>query len=117
MIPISITDVTSLSTLARSAEAFPAGCQYGHAATSTPTAASIFDPHNANADVTPHGRPAKTSVAIFTTARPSAPATSGHGPRSHARRGGPSRPNAVRTLRAGRRSDDVPCRRLSITHE
>src|SRR4051812_34770942 len=84
MMPISITEVTSVRTLARNAAAFVAGCQYGHEDACTPTAATIFDPHNANADVTPHGRPESVSVAIFTAARPSAPAANGHGPRSHA---------------------------------
>ena len=83
MMPKFITDVTSSSTLLSSA-AFCAGAvQYGQVCTGTPRAAAALAPHRANADVTPHGRPAITSVAMFTAARPIAPATSGHGPRSH----------------------------------
>ena len=54
--------------------------QYGHDATCTPAADAAFAPHSANAPVTPHGRPERISVAMLTTARPIAPATSGHGP-------------------------------------
>src|SRR5262245_1775285 len=82
-IPKSMTEVTSLKTLACSSPA--RACQYGHDATSAPVAATIFDPHNANAEVTPHGRPASASVATLTAARPSAPAANGHGPRNHER--------------------------------
>src|ERR1700694_4463193 len=81
MIPKAITDVTSLKTLAwRSAVR---DCQYGQAATFAPVAATIFEPHSANADVTPHGRPASASVAMLTAASPTARPASGHGPRSH----------------------------------
>src|SRR5688500_7188048 len=48
-----------------------------------PSAANHFAPHSANADVTPHGRPPIVNVAMLTMARPTAPATSGHGPLSH----------------------------------
>src|SRR5207247_7885815 len=87
MIPKSMTEVTSVRTLACSSAARGSDDQYGHAETSTPANASGFDPDSANADVTPHGRPASASVATFTSARPIAPAASGHGPRRYASRG------------------------------
>src|SRR5688572_7109535 len=84
MIPTFMTDVTSARTLASRA-AFCAGAvQYGHDATGMPIACAIFAPQRANADVTPHGRPARSSVAMLTTASPTAPAANGHGPRSQA---------------------------------
>src|SRR5687768_5132798 len=45
-------------------------------------AARIFAPHRASADVIPHGRPESARARKFTIARPTAPQTSGHGPRS-----------------------------------
>src|SRR5438067_8759012 len=80
MIPKSITEVTSLNTLAWSSAVRAGVDQYGHAVTFTPAASRSFDPHNANAPVTPHGRPARASVAMLTAASPSAPAASGQGP-------------------------------------
>ena len=70
MMPASITDVTSATTLVRRATAWAGVVQYGQLATGTPAADSSFAPHNANAEVTPQGRPAITSVATFTIARP-----------------------------------------------
>src|SRR5918993_4144241 len=89
MMPKSITEVTSINTLDFSAAACAGAVQYDHDATSTPIASNHFAPHSANADVTPHGRPPMVSVAMLTMARPTAPATSGHGPVSH--RGAPAR--------------------------
>src|SRR6187200_686625 len=80
MMPKSITEVTSISTLDLSAAACAGAAQYGHDAMSMPSAANHFAPHSAKADVTPHGRPPIVSVAMLTTARPIAPAASGHGP-------------------------------------
>src|SRR6185503_16026770 len=80
--PMSITDVTSSAIGAWSAARCAGVDQYGHASTFTFSVASALAPHNANADVTPHGRPAIRSVAMLTAARPIAPAASGHGPRS-----------------------------------
>src|SRR5688572_22047623 len=80
-IPKFITDVTSSKTLACSSAVRAGVCQYGQLDTSTPVAATSFDPQSANADVTPHGLPAITSVATLIAASPSAPATSGQGPR------------------------------------
>src|SRR5438309_11326978 len=85
MMPKSMTDVTSLNTLALSSALRVD--QYGHEPTSTPRAASIFDPQSANADVMPQGRPASASVATLTAASPSAPAASGQGPRTGSERG------------------------------
>src|SRR5262245_34283655 len=82
MMPKFITDVTSLRTLAFNAAACAGTVQYGHVLTDSPKAPATFAPHSANADVTPHGRPPMTSVAMLTMARPMAPTTSGHGPRS-----------------------------------
>ena len=90
--PPSITEVTSPKTLPRSAAVWPGDDQYGHVSTGTPTARSALAPHSANAEVTPQGRPAMSSVAEVHGSRPTAPATSGHGPRSQrARRGAGSR--------------------------
>ena len=61
MIPMSMTVVTSCAIGAFSTLACFA--QYGHEATSMPSAMNALAPHNANADVTPHGRPANASVA------------------------------------------------------
>src|SRR5688572_19849169 len=83
MMPKSITDVTSSSTLDLSAVARAGAVQYDHDATSMPSAANHFAPHNANAEVTPQGLPPMVSVAMLTIARPIAPAASGHGPVSH----------------------------------
>src|SRR4051794_20791899 len=80
MIPASITETTSATTRPLSDAACAGAAQYGHDATATPAADAIFAPHKANAPVTPHGRPESSSVAMLTTARPTAPATSGHGP-------------------------------------
>src|SRR5438552_6032947 len=80
MIPKSITEVTSLNTLAWSSAVRAGVDQYGHVVTFSPAASRSFDPHNANAPVTPHGRPARASVAMLTAASPSAPAASGQGP-------------------------------------
>src|SRR5918995_3396494 len=78
-IPKFITDVTSSKTLACSSAARAGVCQYGQLDTSTPVAATSFEPHKAKADVTPHGRPAITSVATLIAASPTAPATTAHG--------------------------------------
>src|SRR5437762_1980916 len=79
-IPTSITDVTSTMTGAFNEAACAGAAQYGHDATCTPAADAAFAPHSANAPVTPHGRPDTIKVAMLTSARPIAPATSGHGP-------------------------------------
>ena len=69
---MSITDVTSSAIGAWSAARCAGVDQYGHVSTLTFNAASALAPHNANAEVTPHGRPAISSVAMFTAARPMA---------------------------------------------
>src|SRR5262247_1749070 len=68
--PISMTEVTSAATGACSAARCAGVAQYGHASIFTFSAASAFAPHSANADVTPHGRPATSNVVILTSARP-----------------------------------------------
>src|SRR5579885_803190 len=70
--PKSITEVTSVNRLPLNCAARAGDDQYGHAATSTPTAASAFEPHSANAEVMPHGRPASASVATLSSANASA---------------------------------------------
>src|ERR1700712_2761736 len=103
--PMSITDVTSREMGAASAAAFALLAQYGQLATSNPIADAAFAPHNANADVMPHGRPESASVAKLSNASAIAPATSGHGPCNH----GDACGGCVCA------ATSRPCRRFSIT--
>ena len=73
--PKFITEVVSINTLPDNDACRSGDDQYVHEEGSNPITAAAFEPHKANPEVIPHGRPASASVAKFARAQADAPAT------------------------------------------